>query len=353
MFSRIAHNRQDDQTDKQRTQSNLVGQRLDGAHQHLTHDRRDGRHAGEDDDGKPERGPPPGGKGRQWTGGSLPSLCGCFPCKRRCVGRVMWHARLVTGGGGFACEHVNVGGVHAKDRVGDVGRVTHQQDDGHSDAELMQLAAAHHGIPGARALAHRCQQRWDGHADHRQGEHGCILARYAATKPLPPIAPATHEHRRAQHEQRIADDGASQRGPHHLRQTCGQRSQADDDFGRVAEGRVQETTDAMPQALGQDLSGEADQPGERDESQCRQHKGHQGRRMQGLGEDRRWGCKYEQIEPAIHDLSVSHVEGWQERLAVCLLWSALRSNFFSKQVLIPAPGHEYSSLWRCRPPSPA
>ena len=62
----------------------------------------------------------------------------------------------------------------------------------------------------------------------------------------------------------------------YLRQTCGQRGQAYDDLGRVAEGRIEQTADAMPQALRQYLRGKADQPGERDESQRREHKGGQG-----------------------------------------------------------------------------
>ena len=94
-----------------------------------------------------------------------------------------------------------------------------------------------------------------------------------------------------------------------MRQTRSQGGQTNDDLGCVAEGRVQEAADAMPKALGQHLGGQANQPSKWDESQRGEHKGEQGRRMQGLSEDRRRGRKDEQRELAIHGLSVSHREG--------------------------------------------
>ncbi len=89
---------------------------------------------------------------------------------------------------------------------------------------------------------------------------------------------------RAQHEQDIADDRAGQRRPHHLGQACCQGSQANDDLRRIPKGRIEQTTDPVPEALRQGFGGDADQPGERDESQCGKHKRGQWCRMERFSE---------------------------------------------------------------------
>ena len=90
-----------------------------------------------------------------------------------------------------------VGRSHAEDRVGNVRRVTDQQDKRDDNAELVQLVAAHHGSSRARALTNRRQQRRNSHADHDQGEHSRVLARHTGIKLLPPVAPPSYQHSRA------------------------------------------------------------------------------------------------------------------------------------------------------------
>ena len=57
---------------------------------------------------------------------------------------------------------------------------------------------------------------------------------------------AADQHRRAQHQQDVADDRADDRGLHDLLEALEQGEEGDDQLGRVAEGHVQQPADAGP-----------------------------------------------------------------------------------------------------------
>ena len=110
-------------------------------------------------------------------------------------------------------------------------------------------------------------------------------------------AAAAGEEREAEHEQQVADDGAGQRAAHDLRQPLVHRDQRDDQLRRVAERRVEEAADPRPGVLRRVLGRLADQPGERDQRDRREHE----LRVDEVGEvverdaigargDRRRGC---------------------------------------------------------------
>ena len=90
-----------------------------------------------------------------------------------------------------------VGRSYAENRVGNVRRVTDQQDECDDNAELVQLVAAHDGSSRARALTNRRQQRRNSHADHDQGEHSRVLACHPRIELLSSVAPPSYQHSRA------------------------------------------------------------------------------------------------------------------------------------------------------------
>src|SRR6185436_20967573 len=86
-------------------------------------------------------------------------------------------------------------------------------------------------------------------SDRGQGQHGRLRAGSRWIEALLRVAQAAGEHGGAQYEQDIADDGAGDRGLHHIVQSRAQSGERDDQFGRVAEGRVQQAAHAFAGTL--------------------------------------------------------------------------------------------------------
>jgi hypothetical protein len=83
------------------------------------------------------------------------------------------------------------------------------------------------------------------------------------------MAHATRQHRRAEHEQHVADDRAGDGRAHYVVEARAQRGDRDDQLGCVAEGGVQEAADAFPGLRGDLLGGAARPAGERNDREGR------------------------------------------------------------------------------------
>ena len=96
---------------------------------------------------------------------------------------------------------------------------------------------------------------------------------------------AADECRRAEHQQHVADDRAGQGGLDEIGQAFAQRQRADDQFGGVAERRVEQAADAAAEPFGEHARRAADQCGQRQDGEQR------------CAEDRRVVLGHRQLEP--------------------------------------------------------
>jgi hypothetical protein len=83
------------------------------------------------------------------------------------------------------------------------------------------------------------------------------------------MAKPAREHGGPENKEDVSDDRAGDRGLHHVVQAGVQRDDGDDELGGIAEGRIQEPTDALPRPHRQLLGGAAHPAGERNDGQGR------------------------------------------------------------------------------------
>ena len=108
---------------------------------------------------------------------------------------------------------------------------------------------------GGRAVKNGRNEERDG----AQPERGRRDARRGLIKSLLRMAHATDENRRAEHEQKVADDRSSDGRFDDAGQPFAQRDQRDDQLRGIAKGRIQKAADARTRARGQ-LFGRATHP---------------------------------------------------------------------------------------------
>ena len=69
------------------------------------------------------------------------------------------------------------------------------------------------------------------------------------------MAQSAGEHRGAEHQQNISDNGADDRRFHDIVEAGAQSGDGDDHFGCIAERRIEEASHAFPHTLGEMLRG--------------------------------------------------------------------------------------------------
>ena len=126
------------------------------------------------------------------------------------------------------------------------------------------------GVPGQRAggrnaaeplgqVEHGRHQEGDDHDDKQAGQ----CPRHVLVERLLLIAQPAQEHRQPQHQQHVGDHGAGDAGLDHLDLAGPQRKKGDCQFGRIAEGGVEQAAERGAGMDGEVLGRLADQRGHR------------------------------------------------------------------------------------------
>jgi hypothetical protein len=92
--------------------------------------------------------------------------------------------------------------------------------------------------------------------------------------------PAQQE-RHAEREQQVGEDGAGERGAHHVEQPRAQRDHGDDQLGGIAEGRVEQPAERVAR-VGRELLGRAHDEARDRHDRERRAQEHPGRRRAGV-----------------------------------------------------------------------
>ena len=129
------------------------------------------------------------------------------------------------------------------------------------------------------------RDRRDQEEGDRDGEHPDLEEEGAAVDAFAP----SEGHRGAEDEEGARDDRARDGAEDDGGQAVADREQRDDQLRRVAEARVQEPPDAGARVLGDVLGRLADQVGERDQRERREHEEHGAVRMDDVARERTIG----------------------------------------------------------------
>ena len=144
-----------------------------------------------------------------------------------------------------------------------------------------------------------------GHDERNRGEQegGALREDAGLVEGLFFARQAAGKHREAQNEKQIADDRAGDRGLHHFDQPGLEREDADDELGRVAEGRIEKPADDGRRSRRQFLGGLADEPCQRHDGQRRKEKDRDRRDAGKGGADRDWHEGEEREEQIVRCVS--------------------------------------------------
>ena len=107
--------------------------------------------------------------------------------------------------------------------------------------------------------------------DRRQGQQGGLGTGARGVEVLFRVAEPAGDHRGAEHEQDVADDGAGNRGFHHVVQPGAQRGERDDQLRRIAERGIEQPAHAFAGALRQLLRRAPHPSGEGQDGECGSH----------------------------------------------------------------------------------
>ena len=117
-------------------------------------------------------------------------------------------------------------------------------------------------------VARPARDRRNQEQQHGQEHERQLAQQRTAVERAPAVRPGGE--RDAQHQQQVRDDAPGQRPAHDIRQPVGDGEQGDDQLGRVAEARVQETADARPGVFPRVFGRLADQPRQRHQRRSRE-----------------------------------------------------------------------------------
>ena len=115
----------------------------------------------------------------------------------------------------------------------------------------------------------------------RQEQHSGLQPRGAGVVFLHAVLETAEQERHAEHEQRVGDDGAGDRGLHQVEHARAQRSDGDDQFREVAERGVQQPAHGVARLRRDAFRRVAEQGGE---GHDRQHGEHEECRVRLRGE---------------------------------------------------------------------
>jgi hypothetical protein len=148
------------------------------------------------------------------------------------------------------------------EREVEVRGVDHEQHDRDPDAQ---------GRDGRGPRAEHALERGRQHEpDRRERQHRRLRAGARRVEVLlRPVPGAAGEHRGAEHEQDVPDDRAGEGCLHHVGQTLAERRDGDDQFGGVAERRVEKAADAFARMVRQRLRRAAHPSGQRQDGESR------------------------------------------------------------------------------------
>ena len=129
-------------------------------------------------------------------------------------------------------------------------------------------------LGGQALLRHRmCEDGRDRKTEHGEQQHARRDVHGVPVEFLRLELQTADQHRHAEHQQDIADDGARQRSLHDVEHAFLHRDKGDDQLGRIAEGRIEKPADLLPTVAGDRLCALAHEAGQRDDREraAREH----------------------------------------------------------------------------------
>src|SRR5206468_1801634 len=104
--------------------------------------------------------------------------------------------------------------------------------------------------------------RQDQTADTEREERG-ILTGWSRLKPESSMLEAANADRHSEHQQRIAQNGANQRGPNNVHQPFGQGKDTNNQLGSIAKGSKEQSANPLPRVFSHLFYGLPDERGQR------------------------------------------------------------------------------------------
>ena len=126
-----------------------------------------------------------------------------------------------------------------------------------------------------------------GETHGRQQHHRAVHARRAGVVGLVAVAQAAEQEGDAEREQEIRQDRADDGGAHHVEVAGAQRHQRDDELGRIAEGRIEQSAHRIAGVSGEVLGGAHDQRRDRHDRERRGEEDQRRRQLAGVLEHER------------------------------------------------------------------
>ena len=120
----------------------------------------------------------------------------------------------------------------------------------------------------------------DEHGQYRQNEQDGIAAGILAVEGLAPVSDAADDKGKAHHQEQVAQDGARNGGFHQFKQAGPDGGDRNDEFGRIAEGGVEQSADTRAGVVGQRFGRFANISRHRDDSDACQDEYSQRRPVQ-------------------------------------------------------------------------
>ena len=174
-------------------------------------------------------------------------------------GAARWSLRALSSA---ICEPVNSAEwvTRANNKV---QQIDEEEHDGDRDAESAKSrrGRVRRGLKG----------RGKYQCDRRERQHRRLRPRACRIEVLLGTAQSSAQHGGAQHQQDIADDGAGDRGFHHVVEPGAQCGERNDELGGIAESRVEKPADTFAETLRELLRGPAHPPGQRQDGEAGGH----------------------------------------------------------------------------------
>src|SRR6266700_1323517 len=175
--------------------------------------------------------------------------------------------------------------------------INQQQDDGDEDAN---------GLDAPTILNDQGGGGRNGERGQHQYHHSGIFSGITSIEVLFAPAPTAEGQRGTEDEQHIADDRADDRGFNNGDQPLLQREDADNNFGGITEGCIEQAASDVTNMRCEVFSGKANQRGEGDQADGRANKDGQFLPLppREFDNGRKDGCYQQEIKPAWHDLPI-------------------------------------------------